>query len=295
MPVVNRPDLTRVPKKSKTFWGALTLGYSPCPNDTLIFYGLVHGKINTGGLRFNEVLLDVETLNQKAFNSELDVTKVSFHAYGYLRDRYVLLRSGGAIGRGAGPLLVARSKITADKLRGKKIAIPGRLTTAYLLVMLYDPLLAENAVVMPYNRIMDSVKSGGVDAGLIIHESRFTYPDYGLYEVMDLGRWWEAETGLPIPLGCIIAKRGLGMDLIREIDMLIRRSVEYGLSHREEAEGYIKAHSQEMEDHVIERHINLYVNNYTIHPDTEGILAIEELLKRADEAGVTNTSKHMRH
>jgi len=273
MPVVDRPNLT--------------LGYSPCPNDTLVFYALVHEKINTGSLRFNEVLLDVETLNQKALNSELDVTKVSLHAYGYLRDRYVLLRSGGAIGRGAGPLLIARSEITPDKLRGKRIAIPGRLTTAYLLLKLYDPLLAENALVMPYNRIMDSVRGGGADAGLIIHELRFTYQNYGLYEVMDLGRWWEAETGLPIPLGCIIAKRGLGMDLIRDIDMLIRRSVEYGLSHRDEAKGYIKAHSQEMEDHVIERHINLYVNNYTIDADSEGIGAIEELLRRADGAGLT--------
>ncbi|GAB4420786.1 MAG: 1,4-dihydroxy-6-naphthoate synthase [Thermodesulfovibrionales bacterium] len=272
MPVVNRP--------------ILTLGYSPCPNDTFIFYALVHGKIAPGGLRFNEVLLDIETLNQKALNSEIDVTKVSFHAYGFLRDRYVLLRSGGALGRGCGPLIVARSKTTMNELRGKRIAIPGKLTTAYLLLQLYDSTLANNTVIMRFDRILGAVNNGDVDAGLIIHESRFTYPDYGLYEVMDLGTWWEAETGLPLPLGCIIAKRDLGMDLIREIDMLIRRSVEYGISHREETRGYVKAHSQELEDAVIEQHINLYVNNYTVDSGSDGILAVEELFKRADEAGV---------
>lgn len=270
----------------------LTLGHSPCPNDTFIFYALVHRKIESGDLRFKEILLDVETLNQKALNSELDITKVSFHAYGNLRDRYVLLHSGGAMGRGCGPLVVARHKARMDDLKGKKIAIPGRLTTAYLLLQLYEPLLAGGVVVMSFDRIMDAVKDGTVDAGLIIHESRFTYRDYGLFEVMDLGQWWEKETGLPIPLGCIIGKKNLGMDLIHTIDNLVKESVEYAFARREETKGYIKAHSQELEDKVIEQHINLYVNNYSLDLGDEGLRAVEELLKRAEEQGIIPGGKN---
>lgn len=264
----------------------LILGYSPCPNDTFIFYGLVHGKIDTNGLTFKEKLLDIETLNQKAMSSELDVTKVSYHAYGHLRDRYSLLRSGGAMGRGCGPLVVARAKTTMDALKGKKIAIPGRLTTAYLLLQLYDTTFSENIVIMPFDRIMEAVKDGLVDAGLIIHESRFTYPDYGLFEVMDLGKWWETETGLPIPLGCIIAKKSFGIELLHNIDILIKKSVEYALAHTEETKGYVKAHSQELEDRVIEQHIKLYVNNYSKDLGNDGMRAVEELLKRAENKGI---------
>jgi 1,4-dihydroxy-6-naphthoate synthase len=271
----------------------LTLGYSPCPNDTFIFYAMVHQKIDTGDLRFKEILLDVETLNQKALNSEFDITKVSFHAYGYLRDTYALLSSGGALGRGSGPLLVAKTETTPEKLRGKKIAIPGRLTTAYLLLQLFDPALADNIVVMPFNRIMESVKRGSVDAGLIIHESRFTYPGYGLSAVEDLGRWWESETGLPIPLGCIIAKKRLGSETIKTTNTLIRESIGYAFSHREETKGYIKSHSQELEDGVIEQHVNLYVNAHTFDLGHEGEEAVQELLRRAEERGVFKKSPLM--
>lgn len=264
----------------------LTLGYSPCPNDTFIFYALVHGKIDTGALRFREVLLDVETLNRKAFGSEFDVTKVSFHAYGLLKDKYSLLRSGGAMGRGCGPLVVARSELLMGDLRGKRIAIPGRLTTAYLLLKLYDPALAESAVEMPFDKIMDAVRNGVVDAGLIIHESRFTYPFYGLHEIIDLGKWWEEETGLPIPLGCIIAKKVLGMDVIRGVDILIRKSVEYAFSNKDETKAYIKSHSQEMADEVIEKHINLYVNDYSLDFREEGMKAVGELFERARGKGL---------
>lgn len=273
--------------------GALTLGYSPCPNDTFIFYALVHGKVDTGELRFKEVLLDVETLNRKALNKELDITKVSYHAYGYLKDHYSLLRSGGAMGRGCGPLVVARREMGMADLRGKRIAIPGRLTTAYLLLQLYDPLLATNVVVMPFDRIMGAVRDGTADAGLIIHESRFTYPDYGLFEVRDLGEWWEGETGLPIPLGCIIAKRDLGQGVIDVIDISVRKSVEYALSCSEETRSYIRRHSQEMADDVIEQHVGLYVNKYTIDPGDEGLRAVEELLTRAEEKGIIPRGKNV--
>jgi 1,4-dihydroxy-6-naphthoate synthase len=264
----------------------ITLGYSPCPNDTFIFYALVHQKIDNGGLRFKEMLLDVETLNRKALSAELDITKASFHAYAHLRDKYTLLRSGGAMGRGCGPLVVARTKTSMDALKGKRIAIPGKLTTAFLLLQLYNPAFSENIVVMPFDKILAAVKDGIVDAGLIIHESRFTYPDYGLSEVIDLGNWWEEDTGFPIPLGCIIAKRALGMDLIQNVDILIRRSVEYAFGHREETKNYIKAHSQELADSVIEQHINLYVNEYSMDFGDAGLKAIEEFFRRAEDKGI---------
>ncbi|HWR57657.1 MAG TPA: MqnA/MqnD/SBP family protein, partial [Thermodesulfovibrionales bacterium] len=170
-------------------------------------------------------------------------------------------------------------------------AIPGRLTTAYLLLQLYDPELAANVVVMPFDLIMAAVKDGTVDAGLIIHESRFTYPSYGLFGVIDLGEWWEKETGLPIPLGCIIAKKTLGSGSISVIDGLVRESVEYAFSHREETKDYIKAHSQEMEEDVIEQHIALYVNQYSLDPGDLGRRAAEELLKRAEEKGIISGGK----
>ncbi len=272
----------------------LTLGYSPCPNDTFIFYALVHGRIDTGNLNFNELLLDVETLNQMALRAELDITKVSHHALCYLRKDYCLLRSGSAIGRGCGPLIVAGGDYTIKDLQGKRIAIPGRLTTAYLLFRLFAShfsLLTSHFLVMPFNKIMDAVKSGDVDAGLIIHEGRFTYPSYGLKKVIDLGEWWEEETGLPIPLGGIIAKRNLGEDTIKRIDSIIRKSIEYALKHRDEPKAYIKQHSQELGDDVIEQHINLYVNDYSIDLGKDGILAVEELFRRAEAIGIIKRSR----
>lgn len=264
----------------------LTLGYSPCPNDTFIFYGLIHGKVDTKGIVFKEILSDVEDLNQKAFNAEIDVTKVSYHAYGYLRKDYKLLRAGGAIGRGCGPLIVAKERYNIKDLRDKRIAIPGRLTTAYLLLMLYDPELCLNPSMMTFDRIIPTVSSGEVDAGLIIHESRFTYPSYGLKEIIDLGKWWEEETGLPIPLGCIIAKRSLGDELCEKINNFIKKSLEYSLANPSESVDYIKRHSQELSDDVIKQHISLYVNNYSLDMGDEGEKAVEELLNRAEEAGI---------
>ncbi len=269
----------------------LTLGYSPCPNDTFIFYALVRGRIETGGLSFTENLEDVETLNRMAMRGALDVTKVSFNALGFLRDDYCLLRSGGALGRGCGPLIVAREPLRAKDLRGKKIAVPGMLTTAYLLMRLFDPML-KDVEAMPFHRIMEAVSSGSADAGLIIHEGRFTYPRYGLHEVMDLGKWWEEATGLPIPLGAIAAKRELGTDTINKVDSLIRESLLYARAHPEEPMGYIKEHAQEMEDEVIRKHIELYVNDFSVDLGDEGTRAVEEFLRRAEEKRlIEKTSK----
>jgi len=269
----------------------LSLGYSPCPNDTFIFYALVHGKIKTEDLNFKEILLDVETLNQMALKGKLDITKVSYNAFGNLRDDYCLLRSGGALGRGCGPLVVASKECEMKDLKGKTIAIPGELTTAYLLLQLYEPDFRSNVKVMPFHEIMGAVKEGKVDAGLIIHEGRFTYPSYGLKKIIDLGEWWEKETGLPIPLGCIIAKRSLGNDIISKAERLIRESVLYAIS-RPEMLGvkYIKEHSQELDDSVIAEHINLYVNDYSIDIGDEGIRAVRKLLDMAEEKGIIKKS-----
>lgn len=268
----------------------LTLGYSPCPNDTFIFYGLVHGRVGTGGYAFNETLEDVETLNRMAFEDRLDVTKVSYGALAGVRETYCLIRSGGAMGRGCGPLVVARERLGMDDLRGRKVAIPGRNTTAYLLLRLFDPAFGENALEMPFYRIMDSVRNGEADAGLIIHESRFTYQEYGLKEVEDLGRWWEEETGRPIPLGCIIVRRALGRELVGKMEGFVRESLLYALGNRQEPISYIKRYAREIDDRVINEHIKLYVNDYSLDMGDEGIKAVQDLFRMAEEKGIVGKS-----
>ncbi len=270
----------------------LTLGYSPCPNDTFIFYALVHGLVN-GGLSFSERLEDVETLNGLALQGVLDISKVSYHALGYLRDEYCLLHAGGALGRGCGPLVVSRNHPDMVHLRRKRIAIPGRYTTACLLLRLYDPALTE-LVILPFHEIMAAVAQGEVDAGVIIHESRFTYPAYGLKSLLDLGEWWERESGQPIPLGGIVARRSLGGERVAAIDRALRASVEYALGHRAEAAAYIRAHSQEMSDEVCAAHIDLYVNRYSVDLGAEGEAAVTTLLGRAEAAGlIPSSAKHL--
>jgi len=263
----------------------LTLGFSPCPNDTFIFDALVHGRIDTGGLGFTERLEDVETLNRLAGEGALDVTKVSYGAIPHLLRDYVLLRSGGALGRGCGPLIVARRGLTPDELRTARIAIPGRNTTANLLLRLYAPGAAPG-IERVYHEIMPAVASGEVDAGLIIHESRFTYPEHGLVRVADLGEWWEATTGLPIPLGGILARRALGGEAIRALEDGIRRSVEYAYAHPDASRDYIRAHAREMDDAVQQQHIDLYVNRYSVNLGDDGAAAVEALFARARAAGI---------
>lgn len=263
----------------------LSLGYSPCPNDTFIFFALVHGLIDCAGFRFRERLEDVETLNRLARDGVLDVSKVSYHAVGHLRDDYCLLRSGGALGRGCGPLVVTKNARSMGELRGQQIAVPGRYTTAALLLRLFDPAL-DSLVYLPFHEIMGAVARGEVAAGVIIHESRFTFPEYGLAKLLDLGDWWEAETGHPIPLGGIVAKRSLGGEAIAAIDRALRASVDYARRHPGEANGYIRAHSQEMSDEVCAAHINLYVNEHSLELGAAGERAVSYLLARAEDAGI---------
>lgn len=263
----------------------LTLGYSPCPNDTFIFHALVHGVIDAGGMRFTERLEDVETLNRLAAAAELDVTKISYGAAPALLRDYVLLRSGGALGRGCGPLIVAREPFTREQLAGKRIAIPGRNTTANLLLRLFAPD-AEPGTERVYSDIMPAVERGEVDAGLIIHESRFTYPQHGLVKVVDLGEWWEQTTGLPIPLGGIMARRDLGDETIRALDDAVRRSVRHAFAHPEDSRPYVRAHAQEMDDAVTQQHIDLYVNEHSVDVGDAGERAIRELFARAAAVGI---------
>jgi 1,4-dihydroxy-6-naphthoate synthase len=264
---------------------SLSLGFSPCPNDTFIFYGLVHGKSPSSGQGFAPPLLeDVETLNRWALAGRLDVTKLSFHALGHVLDQYCVLSSGSALGRGCGPLLVTRPEMAACSLSDKRIAIPGKLTTAALLLRLFLPDCGE-LVEMRFDTIIAAVADGRVDGGVIIHESRFTYQDKSLVCRQDLGQWWENHAGLPIPLGCIAARRSLGRERILAIDQAIRASVDYAFAYPEQGMAYIRSHSQEMAEDVVRSHIGLYVNDFSRDLGIEGITAIETFLDMGRKAG----------
>jgi 1,4-dihydroxy-6-naphthoate synthase len=265
---------------------SLTLGFSPCPNDTYIFNGLVHGYVQPRQVHFNPpVLEDVETLNEWALQGRLDVTKLSFHALGHVLDRYALLRSGAALGRGCGPLLITNAKNLPREVGQWKIAIPGRLTTAALLLRLYHPS-CDNLVVMRFDQIIAAVLRGEVDGGVIIHESRFTYQQHGLRCVQDLGEWWENTTDLPIPLGCIVAKRSLSAEERQDVSRAIADSIQWADTHPGECLPYIRIHSQEMEPEVVNSHIGLYVNAYSKDLGEEGLHAVRELLRRGAEVGL---------
>ncbi len=268
----------------------LSLGYSPCPNDTFIFCALTQGRIPDAP-PCREVLEDIESLNTLALERKLDLTKISFHALAHLRDHYVLLRSGGALGRGCGPLVVSREPLSPERLKGKKIALPGRLTTAALLMRLFDPAL-DRLVYLPFDEIMPACERGDVDAGVIIHESRFTFAAYGLTQVIDLGAWWEEETGHPIPLGGILARRDLGRSMHERLDRSIRSSIEFAYAHPGEVRPYIRRYAQEMDEKVMQQHIDLYVNEYSLQYGEEGEAAIHDLYARAEEADIVPASGH---
>lgn len=268
----------------------LTLGYSTCPNDTFLFHALAHGRIDRRGLDFEIRLADVERLNQEAGVGGLEVTKLSFAAIGHLRGRYGLLRSGAALGRGCGPLVISKPGFDPARLSRVPIAVPGMRTTAAMLLGLY--LSGTPACVpMTFDEVMPAVSRGEYAAGVIIHEGRFTFRNYGLAEVVDLGRWWEAETGLPIPLGGIAIRRDLGPEKARRVEAVIRDSVAHAFAHPEDSASYVKAHAREMADEVVRQHIALYVNDFTLDLGEEGIAAALELFRRAAAAGLLPPSR----
>jgi len=255
---------------------ALTFGFTPCPNDAFAFHALVHGLVEAP-FEVEPVLLDIEELNHRAREEELDLTKLSFGAAGTVGDSYRLLRSGAALGRGAGPLVVAREEMNLKEAAAGRIAVPGLDTTAFLLLRLAAPALGE-VIELRYDHILGAVERGEVDAGLIIHESRFTYADHGLVAVADLGEWWEGETDLPVPLAGIFARSGVDAD---PVETAIRASVEYAFAHPVASREYVRALSQELSDEVCEAHIALYVNEHSVDLGDEGLAAIERLAGQA--------------
>jgi len=269
----------------------LTLGFSPCPNDTFIFDALIHHKIDTEGLDFEVFFDDVETLNQKAFFGELDVTKLSYHAFAYVTDIYVLLDAGSALGFGVGPLLICNDEKWTDlsllnpEIANLKIAIPGRYTTANFLLSLAFPE-GKNKTEVVFSEIESQLINRKTDLGLIIHENRFTYQDKGLYKIMDLGDYWEQQTGCAIPLGGIVANRNLPVEIQHKLNRVLRRSVEFAFENPKSGLEFIRSHSQEMSEEVMYKHIDLYVNKYSVNLGKEGRKAIGLLFDKALALGV---------
>ena len=269
----------------------MKFAYSPCPNDTFAFHGAKEGLVN--GPEFEVEHHDVETLNRRAFERRYEVTKLSYGALGRLLNDYALLRSGGALGRGVGPIVVSDEDLSPSELAAPEtdVVIPGELTTAHLLLRLHSPTF-EAADERIFDEIMPAVARGEYDAGLVIHEGRFTYRDHGLTQVLDLGEWWENETGTPVPLGCIAVRRDV--DEPKRVEGALRRSVERALESRdaeglpddEDLRGYVRERAQEMDDEVLRRHIDLYVNEYTVDMGEEGEKAVRTLFERGHNAGV---------
>jgi len=283
----------------------LTLGFSPCPNDTFIFDALIHEKINCDGLQFHVEYHDVETLNEKAFRGDLDITKLSYHAFAYAVEDYELLDSGSALGFGVGPLLICKNEELAaelaeyvgkdlpEKLKNLKVGIPGKYTTANFLLGLAFPEL-ENKEVMLFSDIEKSLLDGSIDVGLIIHENRFTYMDKGLHKIVDLGDYWEKTTGSPIPLGGIVIKRSLPEEVKKKVNQLISESVRFGFEHPKSGLDYIRSHAQEMEESVMYKHIDLYVNKFSENLAEEGKRAINQMFEKAREMNlVPSTEKNI--
>jgi 1,4-dihydroxy-6-naphthoate synthase len=254
----------------------LTLAYSTCPNDTFIFCQLAQNN------DIDVHLHDVETLNRKAFDQQFDITKLSFHAWLLLQDKYQLLKAGAALGRGCGPLVITKGIPLSET---SVVAVPGEFTTAHLLLRLWNPHL-KNRIFMPFDQIMDAVTSGRADAGVIIHEGRFVYEERGFQCVEDLGEWWEGETGLPIPLGCIAAKKSLGPERINAFEKMLEASIQTAFDDPDSTTDYVKAHAQELAADITREHIKTYVNDFTRDLGSEGRAAIDKLQEMAQAAGV---------
>jgi 1,4-dihydroxy-6-naphthoate synthase len=265
----------------------IRVAHSPDSDDAFMFYALAEGKIDTGGLAYVHELSDIESLNQRALRGELEVTAVSIHAYAHLADRYALLTSGSSMGDGYGPRLVSLSPRPADPraaLRGLRVGVPGKLTTAYLALRLYQPDVVE--VVLPFDRIEEAVHAGDIDVGLLIHEGQLTYADDGLQLWTDLGEWWMAETGLPLPLGGNVVRRDLGPEVIAQISRDLRASIVYGLEHRAPALAHARQFNRGISDERTDTFVGMYVNEWTVDYGPRGRQAVQLLLDRAHEAGM---------
>ena len=265
----------------------ISLGFSTCPNDTFMFDAMVHGKVDTEGLEFEVVMQDILHLNRKAIQEELDVIKVSYNAFGHVRDQYQLLRSGSAMGKGCGPLLISKEPLNIEELRSREpsIAIPGVNTTANLLMSFFAPDLIRREEML-FHEVMAAVAMGENDAGVIIHENRFTYQERGLHCVQDLGAYWEEETGLPIPLGAICARKGLDKETIAKVDRVLRRSIEFAFADPDSSKPFVKLYAQELSEDVIKAHIELYVNEFSVDMGEQGEAAVARLLEVGSSMGL---------
>jgi len=260
------------------------VGHSPDSDDAFMFHALANDKLDTGNLRFVHELQDIETLNRRALNGELEVSAVSIHAYAYLADRYALLSSGSSMGDGYGPRLVSKEPLRRADLKGKKIAVPGERTTAFLTLKLYEP--EAETVVVPFDEIMDYVEGGGADVGLVIHEGQLTHEGEGFHLVGDLGVWWQEDTGLPLPLGGNVVRRDLGDETVCEVARYVKESIRYALDHREEALAYALGYARDLPPELADRFVSMYVNEWTVDYGETGRRAVRALLERGHEAGI---------
>ena len=260
----------------------ISLGFSTCPNDTFMFDALVHGRIDTEGLTFEVKMGDIAELNQMAAAGELDMIKVSYNAYSRFKDDYHLLDAGSALGHDCGPLLITKDSITVDEIVNQNlpVAIPGKNTTANLLLDFFAPEI-ENRKEMIFHEVMPAILDGTVAAGVIIHENRFTYQDLGLGLIQDLGEYWESKTGLPIPLGAIVARRDLGEAMLEKLGRLMRKSVEHAFANPDASRAFVRSHAQEMDEEVMQAHIKLYVNEYSVSLGDNGRAAVAKLMEVA--------------
>jgi 1,4-dihydroxy-6-naphthoate synthase len=269
----------------------LSLGFSPCPNDTFIFDALIHHKIDTEGLEFDAFFDDVETLNKKALQGELDITKLSFHAFAHVSDKYVLLDAGSALGFGVGPLLISKTAYTPEEVKSQpslSVGIPGNYTTANFLLGIAFPELQHKKELV-FSAIEESLLNQNLDLGVIIHENRFTYAQKGLHKIMDLGDYWEQETGMPIPLGGIMMKRNIDVETQLTVNRLIRKSVEFAFENPEASSDFVRQHAQELDESVRKQHIDLYVNKYSVDLGDLGKKAIRVLFEKGHSAGLIST------
>jgi 1,4-dihydroxy-6-naphthoate synthase len=263
----------------------IRIAHSPDSDDAFMFYALAKEKLHTGKYVFSHTLQDIETLNRKALKKEFEITAVSFHAYAYIADNYILLPSGASMGDRYGPMVVAREPMKPEDLRGRKIGVPGTMTTAYLILQLFQPDF--EAVVIPFDRIMDEVKKGSVDAGLLIHEGQLTYASEQLHKIVDFGEWWDRQTdGLPLPLGGNVIRRDLGKENISEISRLLKESIQYALDHREAALDYAMQFARDLDTATADRFVGMYVNERTLDYGADGRRAVQLLFDRAFEAGL---------
>jgi 1,4-dihydroxy-6-naphthoate synthase len=262
----------------------ISVAHSPDSDDAFMFYGLATNKVRVPGLKFTHTLSDIETLNRKAREGFYDVTAVSFHAYPYLQDQYALLPSGGSVGEGYGPMIVANKELTLEQIETKKIAVPGTLTTAYLVLKLFAPEVQTEVV--PFDQIIPQILEGRYEAGLIIHEGQLTYSKSGLHRVVDFGRWWREQTGLPLPLGGNAIKRDLGLELMHEVSVALRNSIQYALDHRDEALEYAMQFARDLDRQSASKFVSMYVNERTLDYGQEGRQAIVRLLEMGHEQGI---------